>query len=55
VDWLEYIHDMRIASRPEILQEARELARIFTKALKTARQNSERMKNAERRSRERAT
>ena len=37
-----------IASRPEILQEARELAKIFTKALKTARQNTLRMKNAPR-------
>ena len=48
VDWLEYIHDMRIANRPEILQEARELAKIFTKSLKTARQNTQRLKNAPR-------
>ena len=48
VDWLEYIHDLRIASRPELLQEARELAKIFTKALKTARQNTQRLKSAPR-------
>ena len=48
VDWLEYIHDMRIAHRPELLQEARELAKIFTKALKTARQNTERLKTGTR-------
>src|SRR5688500_15967808 len=36
VDWLEYVHDMKIAMRPELLQESRELARIFAKALKTA-------------------
>ena len=46
VDWLEYIHDMRIANRPELLQEARELAQIFAKALKTARLNTARMKDA---------
>ena len=51
VDWLEYIHDMKIANCPDILQEARELAKIFTKALKTARQNTERMKGEGRASR----
>ena len=45
VDWLEYIHDMRIGNRPDLLQEARELAKIFTKALKTARQNTERLRS----------
>ena len=48
VDWLEYIHDLKIANRPELLQEARELAKIFTKALKTARQNTERLRSAPR-------
>ena len=48
VDWLEYIHDMKIANKPDLLQEARELARIFTKSLKTARQNTARLKNAPR-------
>ena len=46
VDWLEYLHDMRIANRPEILQEARELASIFTQALKTARRNTQRLRKA---------
>jgi four helix bundle protein len=45
VDWLEYLHDAHIASRPELLQEARELARIFAKSLKTSRENTRRMKN----------
>jgi four helix bundle protein len=48
VDWLEYIHDLKVANRPELLQEARELAKIFTKALKTARQNTERVRSAPR-------
>ena len=48
VDWLEYIHDMKIAKNPDLLQEARELAMIFTTALKTARQNTGRLKNATR-------
>lgn len=48
VDWLEYIHDMRIAHDPELLQEARELAKIFTKALKTARRNTQRLRSAPR-------
>ena len=46
VDWLEYIHDLNIARHPELLQEARELAKIFTKALKTARQNTDRLRSA---------
>jgi four helix bundle protein len=46
VDWLEYIHDMKMAHRPELLQEARELAKIFTKALKTARENTELLRSA---------
>lgn len=50
VDWLEYIHDMRIGNRPDLLQEARELAKIFTKALKTARQNTERLRSGAARS-----
>jgi len=48
VDWLEYIHDMRIGNHPDLLQEARELAKIFTKALKTARQNTVRLRSAPR-------
>jgi four helix bundle protein len=48
VDWLEYIHEVRIANRPDLLPEARELAMIFTKALKTARQNSARLRSAPR-------
>ena len=46
VDWLEYIHDLKIANHPGLLQEARELAKIFTTALKTARHNTERMRKA---------
>jgi four helix bundle protein len=45
VDWLEYIHDAKIARRPELLQEARELAKIFATAIKTSRQNTRRLKN----------
>jgi four helix bundle protein len=42
VDWLEYLSDMRIAPNPELLQEARELARIFAQSVKTARANGPR-------------
>jgi four helix bundle protein len=45
VDWLEYLHDAHIASHPDLLQEPRELARIFAKSLKTSRQNTRRLKN----------
>ena len=45
VDWLEYLRDANIANRPELLQEARELAKIFATALKTSRRNTQRLKN----------
>lgn len=44
VDWLEYLHEAGIANRPELLQEARELAKIFAKSLKTSRANTRRLK-----------
>ena len=46
VDWLEYLHDARIATNPALLQEARELAKIFAKSVKTARANTARMTKA---------
>jgi hypothetical protein len=42
---LEYFRDARIMHDPALLQEARELASIFAKALQTARANTARMKN----------
>jgi len=44
VDHLEYLRDACIRHDPALTQEARELAMIFAKAVKTARKNSERMK-----------
>ncbi len=46
VDWLEYFRDTRIQEDPGLIQEARELAMIFAKARKTARANTNRIKNA---------
>ncbi len=40
VDRLEYLRDGRIAHDPVLLQEARELASIFGKAIQTARQKT---------------
>jgi four helix bundle protein len=37
VDWLDYLRDMRIAQNEVLSQEALELAKIFAKAVKTAR------------------
>jgi four helix bundle protein len=37
VDWLEYLRDMEIGDNQVLLQEARELARIFARSVKTAR------------------
>jgi four helix bundle protein len=45
VDWLEYLRDAAIAHDAGLVQEARELASIFTVATKTARANSARIKN----------
>ena len=44
VDHLRYLSDSCIRHDAALLQEARELASIFAKAVKTARENSERMK-----------
>ena len=44
VDWLEYLHDMRITANSLLLQEAEELARIFARSVKTARENTNRSK-----------
>jgi four helix bundle protein len=44
VDWIEYLSDVRIADNPALFLEAQELARIFSKSVKTARANSSRTK-----------
>ena len=44
VDHLEYLRDTRIRDDAALLQEARELAKIFAKSVSTARKNTERMK-----------
>ena len=44
VDWLEYLRDGHIRHDPDLIQEARELASIFAKSIKTTRANTERMK-----------
>ena len=38
VDWLTYFRDTNIRHDPALLQESRELARIFAKAVRTARE-----------------
>jgi len=43
-DYLQYLHDAGIRRDPTLLQEAKELASIFAKAVQTARRNSERLK-----------
>lgn len=45
VDALEYLRDARIRHDPALVQEARELASIFAKAVQTARKNTNRLKN----------
>jgi len=40
VDWLTYLRDARIQHDPVLLQEAEELARIFAKSVKSAREKS---------------
>ena len=44
VDHLQYLRDNRIRYDPALFQEARELAMIFAKAVKTSRENTQRMK-----------
>src|SRR5687767_15924483 len=36
--WLEYLRDGQIQNDPVLIEEARELARIFAKSVKTARE-----------------
>ena len=43
--WLEYLRDGRIQDDPALVEEARELARIFAKAVQTARNNTNLMKH----------
>ena len=47
VDWLDYLRDMHIAQNEVLSQEALELAKIFAKAVKTARAGGKYL-NAER-------
>jgi four helix bundle protein len=44
VGHLEHLRDANIGCEPALVQEARELAAIFAKAVKTARANTARMK-----------
>ena len=44
-DCLEFLRDARIASDAELLQEAHEIASILGRAVKTARENTRRLKN----------
>ena len=44
-DWLEYLRDADIRADVALVQEARELASIFAKAKRTARENTEKLKN----------
>jgi four helix bundle protein len=44
VDWLEYFRDGRIRADADLIQEARELARILATSVRTARANSNRIK-----------
>ncbi len=45
-DCLQYLDDANIRRDPALLQEAKELAKIFAKSVKTARETSNRLKNA---------
>lgn len=44
VDWLEYLRDGRIQNDVVLIEEARELAKIFAKSVQTARTNTSRIK-----------
>jgi len=48
-DCLEFLRDAKIASNPALLQEAHEIPSILGAAVQTARKNTERLKNEERR------
>ncbi|HEV8319154.1 MAG TPA: hypothetical protein VGQ10_17200 [Vicinamibacterales bacterium] len=43
-DWLEFLRDARIKDDPALLDESRQLARIFAQSVKTARENTTRIK-----------
>ncbi|OFW02289.1 MAG: hypothetical protein A3J29_22965 [Acidobacteria bacterium RIFCSPLOWO2_12_FULL_67_14b] len=43
--WLEYLRDGNIRHDPALVEEARALARIFAKAVKTTRANTIRLRN----------
>jgi four helix bundle protein len=45
VDWLEYLRDSNIKHDPSLIEEAREVAKILAVSTKTARANTNRMKN----------
>ena len=45
LDWLEYLRDTEILSDPVLTDEACQLTKIFTASLKTARANTNRIKN----------
>ena len=44
LDWLEYFRDANIRNNPQLIQEARELVKIFAKSLQTVRHNTNRTK-----------
>src|SRR3970040_1597096 len=43
--WVEYFRDAGIRHDPVLVEEARALAKIFAKSVKTARENTRRMKH----------
>lgn len=44
LDWIEYFRDARIRNDPALIDEARELAKIFATSARTARTNTNRIK-----------
>ena len=45
LDWLEYFRDAGIRDDPALIEEARELAKVFATSVRTARANTNRMKD----------
>ena len=45
LDWLEYFRDAKIRSDAALIEEARELAKTFATSVRTARTNTNRMKD----------
>ena len=43
--WLEYFRDARIRHNAELIDEAMQLTKIFSRSLRTARENTSRLKN----------